>query len=415
MTRRRVAVTGLGLVSPFGGDAEDFFARLLRGESAIGCYEPEGVPHPLTMPAVRCTGFDAEAALGRPLASTMDRFSQLGAAAAFSAWCDAGLSLEEVLEQADYGICWGTAVGGTLTFERGYRDLYLANRSRVSPLSVILGMNNSAASHIAIKLGLGGVCLTYSVACASSSVAIGEAFRRIRDGAAAVMVAGGSESPLAYGVMRAWEALRVLAPGDRENAWRACRPFHRQRAGIVLGEGAGALVLEDWEHARERGARIYAELAGYGASCDHAHIVRPAAGGQVRAIAQALDDAAVDAAEVDYVNAHGTATQEGDAAEIAALRAVFGERASRLPVSSTKSMHGHLLGAAGAVEAIVTVLALRDFCIPPTAHLDSVDPACAGVWHVAGAPLTDVPLRTALSNSFAFGGSNAVLVFRGVA
>jgi 3-oxoacyl-[acyl-carrier-protein] synthase II len=202
-----------------------------------------------------------------------------------------------------------------------------------------------------------------------------------------------------------------MASGDAQTAASACRPFSADRGGLVLGEGGAALVLEDWDHAVARGARIHAEMAGYGTSCDHSHLVRPEAAGQARALHMALADANLTPAEIDYINAHGTATAEGDPVEVAALQSVFGERTSRLPVSATKSMHGHQLGAAGAIEALITVLALRERAIPPTAHLDALDPACAGVDHVTSAR-RDLPLRAALSNSFAFGGSNAVLAFR---
>jgi 3-oxoacyl-[acyl-carrier-protein] synthase II len=228
------------------------------------------------------------------------------------------------------------------------------------------------------------------------------------------MVTGGSEAPQAYAVARAWEALRVMAPGDAESSPFACRPFAADRRGLVLGEGGAALVLEDWEHAVGRGARIHAEIVGYGTNCDHAHLVRPEAAGQIRALHMTLDDAGLAPDDIDYVNAHGTATAEGDPVEIAALKSVFGERAGRLPVSGTKSMCGHQLGAAGAIEAITTVLSLREGAIAPTANLEgNLDPGCAGVDHVTRGR-RQVRIRAALSNSFAFGGSNAVLAFRAV-
>lgn len=414
MTQRRVAITGLGLVSPFGGDLPDFFARLLAGESAVHFLQTDDVPRPLAIPFVSCPGFDADAELGKPLAGTMDRFAQLGTAAACRAWQDAGLSRGQPAENREnWGVSWGTALGGTLAYEKGYKELWIKGRERVSPLSVILGMNNAANAHISIQLGLGGVSMSHTVACASSAIAIGEAFRRVRSGEAPVMLTGGSDVPQAYGVARAWEALRVMANCDEKTAAQACRPFSAERTGLVLGEGGAALVLEDWEHAVARGARIHGEMVGYGTTCDHSHLVRPDAAGQVRALNMALADAGLTPADIDYVNAHGTATAEGDPVEIAALRTVFGEAAARLAVSGTKSMHGHQLGAAGAIEAIITVLALREQAIPPTAHLGEPDPACAGVDHVgSGRPQQ---LRAALSNSFAFGGSNAVLAFRAVA
>ena len=415
MNQRRVAITGLGMVSPFGGDLADFFGRLLAAESAVGFLHTDDIPRPLNIPFVSCPGFDAEAVLGRPLAATMDRFAQLGTAAAFRARDDAGLSRSPTTESRDdWGVSWGTALGGTLAYEKGYKELWQKGRERISPLSVILGMNNAANAHISIQLALGGVSMSHTVACASSAIAIGEAFRRVRSGEAPIMLTGGSDAPQAYGVARAWEALRVLAGGDENSAATACRPFSAKRSGLVLGEGGAALVLEDWAHAVARGARIHGEMVGYGTTCDHSHLVRPEPAGQIRALRAALADAGLNAADIDYVNAHGTATAEGDPAEIAALREVFGELASALPVSATKSMHGHQLGAAGAVEAIVTVLALREQAIPPTAHLGELDAACGGVDHVR-AGRRGQPLRAALSNSFAFGGSNAVLAFRAVA
>ena len=415
MTRRRVAVTGLGLVSPYGGDHGDFFARLLAGESAIRFLRTDDVPRPLAMPFVSCAGFSADAVLGRALAGTLDRFAQLGVAAAFAAWDDAGFPRKETTPAREsWGVTWGTALGGTLAYEKGYRDLWQRGRERLSPLSLILGLNNAANAHISIQLGLGGVSMSHTVACASSAIAIGEAFRRVRSGEAPVMVSGGSDAPQAYAVARAWEALRVLAIGDEKSAPQSCRPFGVDRSGLVLGEGGAALVLEDWDHAVARGAFIHGEMLGYGTSCDHSHLVRPEAAGQVRALDAALADAGLTSGDIDYINAHGTATAEGDPVEVAALRAVFGERAARLPVSATKSLHGHQLGAAGAVEAIVTVLALREQALPPTAHLADLDPACAGVDHVVTARRGQ-NLRTALSNSFAFGGSNAVLAFGAVA
>jgi 3-oxoacyl-[acyl-carrier-protein] synthase II len=226
------------------------------------------------------------------------------------------------------------------------------------------------------------------------------------------MLTGGSDYPLCYGVARAWEALRVVAPGGPDDSARACRPFSADRAGLVLGEGAAALVLEEWQHALDRGVPILAELAGYGATADHSHLVKPDAQGQVRAIEQALADAGLAATDVHYVNAHGTATAEGDPTEVEALRRVFGDHAAQLPVSATKSMHGHMMGATGAVEAVITVLALRQDALPPTAHLEAVDPACAGVRHIMGGALRGTGAQIALSNSFAFGGSNAVLAIR---
>lgn len=412
MTRHRVAVTGLGLVGPFGSDPTASFDRLMTGESAIRAYVPDSDILKTPMPAVTCDQFNAEAALGRMTAYMTDRYAQLGIAAALAAWEDAGLQCKAPPEEQLRGaVSWGTGLGGTASIESTYFDILQRGRSRASPLLIVMGMHNAAAAHIAMRLGLGGPATTSAVACASSAIALGEALRLIRDGQADVVVAGGSEAPLTAGMLLAWDAMRVLARGDGDAVKSACRPFAADRAGLVLGEGGAALVLESFERAQQRGARIYAELAGYGASCDHHHLAQPLAAGQARALRAALVDAELATDELDYVNSHGTGTVEGDPVEIEALRQVLGPRAEGVAVSSTKSMLGHMLGATGAVEALITVLALARQQVPPTAHLDKVDPACMGVRHVAGVG-QDLPLRAALSSSFAFGGSNAVLAFR---
>ena len=413
MKKRRVVITGLGLINPYGeGDVEDFFRRIMRGESAVRFHSLSNSPRPLTLPLVACDYFNPIATLGPPLANAMDRFSHFALASALSAWQDSGLAKH--CNRDDYGVSWGTGSGGSLTIERGYQTLYFENKERVSPLSVVLAMNNSAASHIAMQLGLGGSCVTSTVACASSGVAIGDAFRRIRAGDANLMLVGGSEAPLSYGVVRAWQAMRVLSEGDETTAYRACRPFSKDRAGLTLAEGAAALVIEDWDHAQARGAKIYAEIVGYGSTCDRIHIARPDSGGQIRAINAALADGGLHPHEIDYVNAHGTATVEGDAIEIQSIKTVFGEHAGKLAVSATKSMHGHSLGAASAIEALITVLALYRQTLPPTANVTEISDDCAGVDHVLMQGRSNVPVRAALSNSFAFGGSNAVLAFRSV-
>lgn len=416
MTQRRVAITGMGLVSPYGGGLDAFFEALLAGRSAVRHLLTDDLPRPLSMPFVNCTGFDPGGVLGKPLAMMMERFAQLGVAAAFDAWKDAGLARlpPDLAERNNWACIWGTALGGILAFEKGYRDMWQKQRERLSPLSVVMGMNNAVNAHLSIQLGLGGLSMSCTVACASSAVAIGEAFQRVRSGNATVALTGGSDASQAYGVAKAWEAMRLMAPGDPQTSPAACRPFAADRAGLVLGEGGAALVLEDWDHALERGARIQGEIVGYGTSCDRSHLVRPEAEGQARALQAALLDARLNPDDVNYVNAHGTATVEGDPIEISALKTVFGERARSLAVSATKSMHGHLLGAAGAIEALATVLALREQSMPPTANLQGrLDPACEGVDHVLEGR-RGVPLQAALSNSFAFGGSNAVLAFRAV-
>ena len=341
----------------------------------------------------------------------MDRVSQLSCVAALAAWQDAGLNEASPDERDTFQIHWGTGAGGAQTTERSYRELLVKERQRISPLTVVTAMHNSAAAHLSLQLALGGECLTYSVACASSAVAIGEAFRRIRTGETDVALAGGAEAAMPFGVAKAWESMQVLASGG-PSVDQACRPFDQRRTGLVLGEGAAALVLEDWDHAVSRGAQIHAEVIGYGNSTDHAHLTTPSANGQIRALHRALNDARITADRVNYVNAHGTATKEGDAVESDSLRAVFGLHADPLRVSSTKSMHGHLLGGAGALEAVVTVQALKTQLIPPTRNLEQVDSACEGLHFVGHGHAIEHDVQVALSNSFAFGGSNAVLVFR---
>ena len=406
---RRVAVTGIGIAGPWHSDADNFFARMLAGESAVRMHERDEDHLAIAIPGVNWTDFDPFRELGGNI-STLDRSGQLGLLAARKAWQQAGRDTTDTPLRSG-AVYWGTALAGTLTFERGYREMYTKQRRRVPPLSLLLGMNNTAASHIAIDHKLGGACITYTIACAAAATAIGEAYRRIRRGESDVAICGGSDSPMSLGVVRAWEALRVLADAEPHGAAAACRPFANDRTGLVLGEGAAALVLEDWDSATSRGATILAELAGYGCSSDADHLVRPSADGQVFAMQQALDDAGMTASRIDYINAHGTATPEGDPIEIEAIRQVFGSRADSLPVSATKSMHGHMMGATGAVEALICVQALRQGRIPPTAHLDTLDPACEGVHHVRGAALAR-PIEACMSNAFAFGGSNAVLVFR---
>lgn len=409
---RRIAVTGVAIVDPLGGTTQDFFERTLRGEPSISFYQTHDIPKPIASPALHCSGFSAEARIGKALSSVMDRYSQLGMAAVIDAWSVAELPTDSKVSKERWGVSWGTALGGTHAYEHGLRDMWQNGKERLPPMSVVLGMNNACASHIAIKFGLGSSCLTYSVACASAATAIGEGFRKIQKNDADLMVVGGSDNPLIYGVFKAWEAMRVLSPGDANTSPTACRPFDTSRSGLVLGEGAAALILEEWNHAMQRGANIICELAGYGANCDHQNLVRPDQTGQVKAIQMALAEAHMNPNDIGYVNAHGTATLEGDPIEIAAIREVFGEAASNLPVSATKSSHGHLMGASGAIEAAITAMALSQDALPPTANLTNVDPKCEGVRHISDTALRETKVQGAISNCFAFGGSNAVLAFK---
>ena len=410
-SRERVVVTGLSILDPFGGDTEGFMDRLLAGETSIRPFEYGDDEIGGCTPAVHFDPIDFEKRLGKAICRSTDPSARLALLAAGEAWERADLPTPSGIDPRA-GVNWGTALGGINSFENGYRSFWKEGRKRLSPMSVVMGMNNAASAQIGIRYGLGGLSVTHSVACASGAIAIGDAYERIRDGHMDLMVAGGSDMPLALGVLRAWDAMHMLAPGDEHTAHRACRPFHPERRGLVLAEGAACLVLESLSRARSRGAPILAELKGYGASNDANHVVRPQKDGQVRAIRNALGDAGLPVDAIGYVNAHGTATTEGDAVEVSALREVFAEDlAERLPVSATKAAHGHAMGATGAIEAAITILALQRQKLPPTAHLDEVDPACAGVDHIRGRARDVAGIVAALSNSFAFGGSNAVLAF----
>jgi beta-ketoacyl-acyl-carrier-protein synthase II len=404
---RRVAVTGMGVVSPLGTGCAEFFAGLAQGRSAIRRLDAPFCGR-LEAPIAAPAAFDGAAHFAAPRLRMLDRVSQFALHAAGQAVTDAGMAFDERLRLRS-GVFIGTGMGGSETADDGYRTLYGEASDRIKPFSVLMAMNNAAASWIGIEYGIAGPNMTYSTACSSSAVAIGEAWRRIAAGELDAALAGGSEAPLTLGTLKAWEALRTLAMEDRDDPSASCKPFSRNRSGLVLGEGAAVVLLEDWEHALRRGARIHAELVGYGLCTDAAHITRPSAEGQARAMRLALESAALPASEVDYINAHGTATQANDAVETAAIRQVFGRHADALAVSSTKSMHGHLLGAAGALEFVASVMAMAEGVIPPTQHLLEPDPEC----DLDYVPLQARPgakLRYAMSNSFAFGGTNAVLL-----
>jgi 3-oxoacyl-[acyl-carrier-protein] synthase II len=342
----------------------------------------------------------------------LDRVSQFALAAADQAVRDAHLAFDTV-GHSRAGVFLGTGMGGAQSTDDGYFSLYGEGSDRVKPYSVLMAMNNAAASWIGIEYGLTGPNLTYSTACSSSAVAIGEAARRIGSGEVDMMIAGGTEAPLGYGTLMAWDALKTMASVDPHDPGASCKPFAKDRSGLVLGEGAAIVVLEDWRHAEKRGAHIHAELVGYGLCTDAAHITRPTVDGQAAAMRCALESAAMQPADIGYINAHGTATLANDVVETAAIKQVFGAHASCVPVSSTKSMHGHLLGAAGALEFVVAVLALERQLIPPTINLLVPDPEC-DLDYVPGQARAGVELTAVMSNSFAFGGTNAVLICRAV-
>lgn len=402
----------MGVVSSLGNSVAELFANLVAGRSGVRVL-PAALGRGLRSPIAAPVMWDAEAHFSVPRIRILDRVSQFALIAAARAVADAKIDFAG--ERRDgCGVSVGSGMGGAESTDEAYRCLYAEGSDRIKPFTVVAAMANAAASWIGIEYALVGPNLTYSTACSSSAVAIGEAATRIRHGTADVMLAGGAEAPLTRGTLMAWDAMRTLATPDHQDPSASCRPFSRTRSGLVLGEGAAFFVLESWEHAVTRGATIHAELAGYGLTTDAAHITRPSVEGQASAMRLALRSAGRQPEAIDYVNAHGTATIQNDAVETAALKEVFGPRVYRLPVSSTKSMHGHLLGAAGALEFAISIAALERGVVPPTANLDSPDPAC-DLDYVGSGAREGLALDTVMSNSFAFGGTNAVLIAAAVA
>jgi 3-oxoacyl-[acyl-carrier-protein] synthase II len=409
--KRRVAVTGLGIVSPCGNTIEDFSVNLMAGKSGVRRIS-SAYSGLLSVKIAAEVDFNPFDYFTKRQVSNLDRVNQFALVAASQAWKDSEPSLD-AKEKERAGVYIGSGMGGGNTIEDLYDQLFRHNADRVKPLTVLMVMNNASASHISIAYGLSGPCLTLSTACASSANAIGEAFRRIRDGYVDVMLAGGAEAFLTYGGFRSWESLRVLAVEDPEDPSKSCKPFSKNRTGLVLGEGAGMLVLEEMERAVRRGAPVYAELVGYGSTSDAGHIARSSLEGPARAMAEALKEACLSPVDIDYINAHGTATQWNDLLETQAVKKVFGDHACKLPISSTKSMHGHTMGAAGAVEFIASLLAIRNQAVPPTINLDQPDPEC-DLDYVPNTGRKGVIVNTVMSNAFAFGGANAALIARRV-
>jgi 3-oxoacyl-[acyl-carrier-protein] synthase II len=406
--KRRVAVTGLGIISPCGNNIDDFSFNLMAGKSGVRRIS-SAYSSLLSVKIAAEVDFNPLDYFIKKQVPSLDRVNQFALAAASQAWKDSELSLD-AKEKDRAGVYIGCGMGGGNAIEDLYDQLFKHNADRVKPLTVLMVMNNASASHISIEYGLSGPCLTLSTACASSANAIGEAFRQVRDGYVDVMLTGGTEAFLTYGSFRSWESLRVLAIEDPEDPSKSCKPFSKNRTGLVLGEGAAMVVLEEMERAERRGAPIYAELIGYGSTSDAGHIARPSLEGQARAMAEALKEAGLLPEDIDYINAHGTATHY-DLFETQAIKKVFGDYACNVPVSSTKSMHGHTMGAAGAIEYIVSLLAIKNQAVPPTINLDHPDPEC-DLDYVPNIGRKGVKVNTVMSNSFAFGGTNAVLIAR---
>lgn len=396
---RRVAVTGLGIVSPVGSELESFWQRVVRGETGIKPCSFDSSFDPLEILAAQVEDFDPDAHFPARLMTQLDRNTQFAIVAARSAVADAGLVLDDD-ERPHAAVIMGTGIGGIGTLEQGYARFYGEHNARLHPLTVPRAMANSCASQISMALGLKGEAFAVSSACASATHAIGTAMRLIKWGEADVVLAGGTEAMIFPTPVRAWRALRVMSEDG-------CRPFCATRNGMVLGEGAGVLVLEAAERAHRRGARIYGYVDGYGATADAADLTAPQVDGASHAITRALRSAGFAPDSVQYVNAHGTGTRINDAVETQAIRASFGPAADRLMVSSSKAVLGHLMGAAGAAEAVITLLALQRQLVPPTAGWTKADPDCD--LDIVPNVARPAAIRRALSNSFAFGGLNAVL------
>lgn len=404
---RRVAVTGIGVVSPLGNSTGALLNSLAAARSGI-CRLDGAKYARLANPIAAPVAWDPVSVAEASKLRMMDRTTQFALEASRQALAQAGLPLAGI-EPARVGVFMGTGMGGAQSMDEGYHTLYAEQSDRIKPFSVLLSMNNAAASWIGLEYGFSGPNLTFTSACSSSAVAIGEAAMRIRSGAVDVMLAGGTEAPLCLGPMKAWEAIRTIASEDPRDPAASCKPFSKDRTGMVLGEGAAVLVMEEWESALARDAFILAEITGYGLATDVSHLTHPSVAGQARAMQLALASAGIDAGTVDYINAHGTGTLVNDPVETAAIKQVFGNRAPGIPVSSTKSMHGHLLGAAGALEFAIAIVAMHAGLVPPTAHLEQPDPAC-DLDYVPNQARADTTIRTIMSNSFAFGGTSVALI-----
>lgn len=400
--RRRVAVTGIGVIAAPGRTREAFWNALARGESAIRpmALVPEGAlrfSNGAEVPDYRATDYFDE-----KQADFLDRFAQFAVIAAREAIRNAGIAITPELAE-NTAVVTGSSTGGQSSEDAQFRELYAAHSSRIHPLTIARTMANAGTSAITREFGIVGPSLTMATACSSANHAIGQAFWMVRDGVAEIAIAGGAEAPFSLGFLKAWEAMRIVAPDT-------CRPFSADRRGLILGEGAAMLVLEPLQRAQARGAKMWGEIAGFGMSADAHHLTQPLAEGASRAMRAALRESETAPEAIGYINAHGTGTLSNDATETAAIHRVFGAQAAKLAVSSTKSMHGHALGAAGAIEAAATLLALHEGVIPPTANFTGPDPACD--LDVVPNTARRAQVEWALSNSFAFGGLNAVLAFR---
>jgi nodulation protein E len=399
---RRVAITGIGIVSALGHNVAEFWAHLARGESGIGPIQRADCSGLKFRNGAEVKNFDPAAHFDASKLALMDRFAQFAVISAREAIRDSGIEWDADSRRRT-AVVAGSSIGGQTTQDEQFFQVYRKSRDRVHPFTIPRIMANAGASHISMEFGLTGPAFTISTACSSANHAIGNAFWMVRSGQADVAITGGSEAPFSYGMLKGWESLRVVSPDT-------CRPFSKNRSGMILGEGGATLILEELSRAKARGAKIYGEMVGFGMSSDAYHIMAPSSDGAADAMTRAIEDADIASNAIGYINAHGTATPANDSTETRAIRKVVSARVEQVAISSTKSMHGHALGAAGAIEAVATVLALKHQLIPPTANYQQPDPDC----DLDYVPNTARPasVEYALSNSFAFGGLNAVLVFR---
>lgn len=399
---RRVVITGAGTINALAQDVAGTFEAFREGRCGIGPLEFRDVERLAVRIGGQVKDWNAEADFNRQEIALYDRFTQFALHAARAAMAQSGVDLHEGLALRA-GVVLGTAAGGMNTWDENYRTVFEEGKNRVHPFVVPKLMNNAAASHVSMVFNLMGPSFSVSTACASSNHAMGLAFHMVRSGLADVMLTGGAESMLCFGGIKAWEGLRVMSKD-------ACRPFSANRNGMVQGEGAAVFVFEEYEHARARGAEILAEVVGFAMTADAGDIVMPSKQGAARAIAGALRDARLPLDSVDYINAHGTGTAANDKIECAAVAEVFGQHADRLMISSTKSMHGHLIGGTGAVELLACIMAMREGVVAPTIGYEEPDPECA--LDVVPNEARAAKVEVALSNAFAFGGLNAVLALR---
>ncbi|MDF1801298.1 beta-ketoacyl-[acyl-carrier-protein] synthase family protein [Thalassovita sp.] len=398
----RVVITGAGTINALGHNVADTLEAMREGRCGIGALEFRDVDRLAIKIGGQVKGFEAEGHFNRQQMTLYDRFTQFTLMAAKEAMAQSGLEFHGELS-AKAGVVLGTAGGGVSTWDANYRTVYEEGKNRVHPFVVPKLMNNAAASHVSMQYNLKGPSFTVSTACASSNHAMAQAFQMVRSGMSPAMLTGGSESMLCFGGVKAWEGLRVMSKD-------ACRPFSANRNGMVQGEGAAIFVFEDYEHARARGAEILAEVVGFAMSSDATDIVMPSKMGAARAISGALQDARINPEQVCYINAHGTGTAANDKTECAAVADVFGPHADQLMISSTKAMHGHLIGGTGAVELLACIMALRDGVVAPTIGYQEFDPECA--LDIVPNEAREAPVEYALSNAFAFGGLNAVLALK---